>query len=133
MAKKPCFRGPLNKEHGKSAETMFQSQWQHLYNYIYWSLWTKLHWKKSLLVIHKILRLFVNTLTVDEKHYLLNRDNLTQPIQMQLSKKQKKISDIFFAFLKSILNFKHLPKKIEPHSWCNSGNTGSEKNDYINI
>ena len=21
MAKKPCFRGPLNKEHGKSVET----------------------------------------------------------------------------------------------------------------
>ena len=29
---------------------------------------------KSLL-IHRILRQFVNTLTVDEKHYLLNRDN----------------------------------------------------------
>ena len=26
----------------------------------------------------------VNTLTVDDKHYVLNRDNLTQPIQMQL-------------------------------------------------
>ena len=33
----------------------------------------------------EILRMFVNTLTVDEKHYLLNRDNLTQPVQMQLS------------------------------------------------
>ena len=30
-----------------------------------------------------------NTLTVDDKIYLLNRHNLTQPIQMQLSKKQK--------------------------------------------
>ena len=75
-----------------------------------------MHWKKSLLVIHKILRLFVNTLTVDDKHYLLNRDNLTQPIQMQLSQKQKTFSEFFFAFLKSILNFKHLPKKDDPHS-----------------
>ena len=49
----------------------------------------KLHWKKSLLVIQKILRLFLHTLTVDDKDYLLNRDNLTQPIQMQLSQKQK--------------------------------------------
>ena len=40
----------------------------------------------------------VNTLTADEKHYLLNRDNLTQPIQMQLSKKQKTFSGFFFAF-----------------------------------
>ena len=74
-----------------------------------------MRWKKSLLVIHKILRLFVNTLTVDDKHYLLNRDNLTQPIQMQLSEKQKTFSQFFFAFLKSILNIKHLPKKDHPH------------------
>ena len=67
-------------------------------------------------MIHKILRLFVNTLTVDDKHYLLNRDNLTQPIQMQLSEKQKTFSQFVFAFLKSILNFKHLPKKDEPRS-----------------
>ena len=67
-------------------------------------------------MIQKIPGLFVNILTLDDKHYLLNRDNLTQPIQMQLSKKQKKISEIFFAFLKSILNFKHLPKKDDPHS-----------------
>ena len=76
----------------------------------------KLHWKKSLLVIHKILRLFFNTLKVDDKHYLLNKDNLTQPIQMQLSKKQKKIDQILFAFLRSIINFEHLTKKDDPHS-----------------
>ena len=67
-------------------------------------------------MIHKILRLFVNTLTVDEKHYLLTRDNLTQTIQIQLSQKQKTFFEFFFAFLKSILNFKHLPKKDDPHS-----------------
>ena len=61
---------------------------------------------------HKSLTLFVNTLTVDEKHYLLNRGNLTEPIQMQLSKIQKKISEFFFAFLKSVLNFKDLPRKM---------------------
>ena len=76
-------------------------------------------------MIHKILRLFVNTLTVNDKHYLLNRDNLPQPIQMQLSQKQKTFSEFFFAFLKSILNFKHLPKKDVARSLCISGNTGS--------
>ena len=66
---------------------------------------------------HKILRLFVNTLTVDENHYLLNRDNLTQTIQMQLPEKQKTFSNFFFfAILKSILNFKHLPKRDDPHT-----------------
>ena len=76
-----------------------------------------LHWTKSLLVIHKILRLFVTTLTVHDKHYLLNRDNLTQPIVILLSQKEKTFSEFFFAFLKSILNFKHFPKKDDPHNW----------------
>ena len=67
-------------------------------------------------MVHKILRVFFNRLTVDDKDYLLNRDNLTQPIQMQLSQKQKTFSEFFFAFLKSILNFKHLPTKFDPHS-----------------
>ena len=72
-------------------------------------------------MIHKILRL------VDDKHYLLNRDNLTQPIQMQLDQKQKTFSEFFFPFSKSILNFKHSPKKDDPHSWCILGNPASEK------
>ena len=75
-----------------------------------------MHWKKSLLVIHKILRPFVNTLTVDEKPYLLTRDNLTQTIQIKLSQKQKTFFQFVLAFLKSILNFKHFPKKDDLHS-----------------
>ena len=67
-------------------------------------------------MIHKILRLFGNTLTVDEKHYLLSRDNLTERIQMQLSKKQKTFSEISLPFLNSLSNFKHLSKKGDPHS-----------------
>ena len=54
-----------------------------------------------------MIRLFVNTLTVNDKHYLINRANLTQPIQMQLCQKQKAFYEFFFAFLKSVLNFKH--------------------------
>ena len=60
----------------------------------------------------KFLRLFVNTLPADEKFYLLNRDNLAEPIQMQLSQKQETFSQFSFAFLKSILNYKHFPKKM---------------------
>ena len=71
-----------------------------------------MHWKKSLLVTDKFLRLFVNALPADDKHYMFNRDNLAQPIQMQLSQKQKSFSQFLFAFLKSILNYKHLPKKM---------------------
>ena len=59
---------------------------------------------------------FVITLTTDDKHYLVNRDNLTQPIQKPLPQKQKTFFEFFLAFLKSILNFKHLPKKDDRHS-----------------
>ena len=84
-----------------------------------------MHWKKSLLVIDKIPRLVVNTLTANEKRYLLNTDNLPQSIQIQLSEKEKTFSQFSFAFLKSLLNFKHLPKKVDRGSLCISGNSGS--------
>ena len=90
-------------------------------------------WKRPLLVIYKIVRLFFKASTADDKHYLLNRDNLTQPIQMQLCQKQKNFSEFFFAFLKPWWNFKHLRKKHDPRSWCISGSTGSEKYGYINV
>ena len=63
-------------------------------------------------MIGRILRLLVNTLTVNDKHYLHNRDNLTQQIHMQLSEKEKTFSELFFPVLKSILNFKDFPKKM---------------------
>ena len=60
----------------------------------------KLSWNRSLLVIFKMLKLFVNTLTADDKYYLLNKDNLTEPIEMKLSKKKKNSFSIFSTFFK---------------------------------
>ena len=65
-----------------------------------------------MLVLWKSLRLFVNTLTDDEKYCLLYRDNLTQTIQILLSQKQQTFSQFFSAFLKSTLNFQHFQKKM---------------------
>ena len=45
----------------------------------------------SLLVRHKILGSFVHTMTVDGKYSRHNRDNFNQTIQIELSKKAKKI------------------------------------------
>ena len=67
-------------------------------------------------MIHKILRLFLSTLAVNNKHYPLKGDNLPQPIQMQLCQKEKSFSEFFFACSKSILKFKHLTKKDDPPS-----------------
>ena len=48
----------------------------------------------------------------DDKYCLFNRDNLTQPIQILLSKKQKILCQFFSAFLKSKFNFEHFAKKM---------------------
>ena len=57
-------------------------------------------WKKSFLVICRILGLFVN-----KKYFLLNRENLLQLIQIVLYKNQEFFSELFSAFLKFRLNF----------------------------
>ena len=36
-------------------------------------------------------------MTLDEKHYLLTGDNLTQTIQIQLSEKEKTFFEFFFV------------------------------------
>ena len=74
--------------------------------------------RMSLLVIHKILELFVNLLTADDKYSLLNRDNLAQPIIMQLSNKKNALSQVFTAILISRSNSKHFEKKDELSSLC---------------
>ena len=126
MPKKSSFNGSFGNQYGKRAQTLFKFSWQHLYH-VYWSMWRQLTYKKSLLVICEMLRCFSNTLSVDGKYSLVNTDNLKQPIQMQLSRKQKTFSDFFSAFLKSSLNFEHFQKKDDPRGWCISEITDSEK------
>ena len=65
-----------------------------------------------MLVLCKILGLFVNTLSEDERYCLLYKDNLLQPIQILLSQKQKTFSEFFSPFLKSTLNFERFQKKM---------------------
>ena len=65
-----------------------------------------------MLLLCKILRLFVSTLSKNDNYCLLYRDNLTQRIQILLSHKQKTFSEFFSAVLKSTLNFEHFQKKM---------------------
>ena len=66
-------------------------------------------------------------MTPDDKYSLLNCDFLTQPMQMQLSKKQKNFSDLFSQFLNSRLDFEHFEKNDESHSLCVDQTTDSER------
>ena len=65
-----------------------------------------------MLVLCKILGFFLNTLTDEDKYSLFYRENLTQPIQVLLSLKQKTFFQFFSTFLKSASNFEHFQKKM---------------------
>ena len=68
--------------------------------------------EESVLVAWKVLRLFVNALTANDKYSLVSRDNSMQTIQMHLSQKQKFFSEFFSESLKSTLNFEHFLKNL---------------------
>ena len=57
-----------------------------------------------------------NILTADEKYTLLSRVNSRQPIQMQLSQKEKGFYAFVSAFMKSRLSFEYFQKKQDLHS-----------------
>ena len=99
MCKKSRFRLTVRKEHSKRVSTLFKSDGKHLYH-IYWSTGRQFSCKNSLLVICKSLRLFVNTMSAVDKCSLPNRDNLMQPIHMQLFQKLK----VSFSDMKNLKN-----------------------------
>ena len=78
----------------------------------------------SLLVIWQRLRLFVNTMTFIDKCSLPNRDNLMQPIHMQLFQKLKtfcsfilhfrNLGSIFNIFKKSMTLIAYLYLRLRP-------------------
>ena len=126
MSKKSCFRLLFQKEHGKRVSTLFKFERQNLYH-IYWSTRRQFSCEKSLLVICKSLRLFVNTMSAVDKCSLGNTDNLMQPIHMQLSQKLKLFSGFFNIFSKSRLSFEYFQKKDDAHSLFISEASACEK------
>ena len=111
MSKKSCFRRPFDKQHRKRVKPLLNSASKHLYH-IHWSLPSQMSWKNSLFLIFQVLGLLVKTLAADEKSPVLTRDNLTIPIEMQFSRKQKIFSHFFAAFLKSRIKLKYFKKKM---------------------
>ena len=70
IPKKSLFRRSVEKEHAKCPQTLFKFEEQHLYH-IYSSLGSQFSYKKSLLLICKISKLFPNTLRADGKYSFL--------------------------------------------------------------
>ena len=68
-----------------------------------------------------------------DKCSLPNRDNLMQPIHMQLSQKLKTFSRFFDVFLKSRLNFQYFQTKDDAHSLFLSEATACKKHGLIYV
>ena len=86
MSRKSCFIGHINKRHGKRAIVRPKSPSQQ-FNHISWSLSRQFSWKKLLLLARQILRLLFNTLALDDKYPVSNREILMMSIEMQLLQK----------------------------------------------
>ena len=99
MYKKPRFRTPFDSLHVIRSQNLLKSARQH-FSLIFSSLWQIFSWKISLVVMCETYGPFVDTLIDYDKHSLLNRENLPQPIQMQLSNKHK----FFRTFLQNFWN-----------------------------
>ena len=66
----------------------------------------------SVLVVSRILRPFVNTLTPDEKYCLDNTETLKKPVPIQLSNEVMIFSEFFTVGLKLLFNFEFFRKKL---------------------
>ena len=89
--------------------------------------------KNSALVWCEILRLFVKTLTADDKYSGSNMQSLPQQFQTPISQKQKTFSEFFIAFLKCAWNLEHFRKHDQYPSLYISEIIDAEKCDYLNI
>ena len=132
MSKTPRSRTPFRNQRVQEFQTLSKSARHYHYTIVPW-IWDKLSWKKCRLVIFEILRLFVNTLTTDDKYSSRNIQNLTQQLQMAISQKQKTFYRIFITFLKSRTNSDNFVKKDESPSWSIYEIIDGEKGCYLNV
>ena len=130
MRKRFHFRRPFDKQHGKHTQALFKSPSHHRYH-IHWSLPSYFTLKKFLLLTCQILGLLLDILAADENYPLLNRENLTIPIQMQLSEKRKTFCKFLAGFLKYSLKFKYFEKKIPSSLYLRNYRLG--KCTHINL
>ena len=129
---KSCFRTPFGNQRINWFQTLLKVARHHLYPLFPW-IPGKLSWKKTALLWSKILRLFANTLTADDKYSFRNMQKFLQQLQTLLSRKRKTLSWLFIAFVKCAWNLLHFEKKDEFRSLIISEIIVSELGWYWNL
>ena len=87
----------------------------------------------SPLVTSAMFRVFVNTLTSDDKYSIRNMQIFRQQLQTLLSQEEKTFRGFFIAFPKCAWNLKHSERKEEYPSLTNTEIISSERDVYLSI
>ena len=87
----------------------------------------------SALVTWEIFRLFVNTLTPDDKYSRHNMQIFWEQLQTPWSQEGKPFCEFFFAFLKCAWNLEHSEKKEESASLIITEIIASERDVYLSV
>ena len=131
-SRKSCFRTPFGNQRVNGFQTQLKVATHHYYPFFRW-ISGKLSWKRTALLWLKMLILFVNTLTADDKYSFCNMQNFLQQLQALLSQKRKTLSGFFIAFLKCSWNSEHFEKMDESPSLIISEIIVSERDCYWNV
>ena len=98
-SRRSCVRTSFGNQRVNGFQTPLKVARHHYYPLFPW-IPGKLSWKKTALLWSKILRLFANTLTADDKYSCRNMQNFLQQLQTLLSQKRKTFYGFFIPFLK---------------------------------
>ena len=111
MSRRSRFMALFGNQRSNGFETLLKSAGQHFRPFLS-SFRDTLSWKTALLVIPEILGLLANTLTGDERYSRHKRENLTQLVQIQISKKR---FVNFFCGFEIYIKCRKFRKKDELH------------------
>ena len=90
-------------------------------------------WKNSTLVTSEISRLFINTLTPDDKYSRRNIQIFWTQLQRPLSEKGMAFFRFLIAFLKCAWNLEHFEKKEEYATLIITEIIASERDVYLSV
>ena len=90
-------------------------------------------WKNFALVTSEISRLFVNTLTPDDKYSCRYMQIFWQQLPTPLSQKGKAFCPFLIAFLTCAWNLEHSEKKEEYPTLISTEIITSEKDVYLSV
>ena len=87
----------------------------------------------SALVTSEIFRLFVNTLTTDDKYSRRYMLIFWEQLQTPLSQKGKAFCPFLIAFLECVINLEHSEKKEEYPTLISTEIIASERDVYLSV